>query len=143
MNKELAVTFMMLVSLLPILGCTSSSAHVHGTVTLDSKAAKEGYVTFRCVDEDRPTFIANFNIENGQYNSRSTGTLLPFGNYQVRVAVTQKTGRQVPLPGRPDNKMHDELIVISSTEYNSPQSPLNYDHAGTGTFDIDVPSQKP
>jgi hypothetical protein len=130
--------------LLPMaIGCTSNAAHVQGKVTLNGQPASDGHVTFRAIDKDKPAFTVHCNIGNGQYNSETEGHALPFGNYEVRVAVTKKTGRQIPLPATPGNQMQDEIVVISDAEYNGPKTPLRYEltnEQASGTFDIEVPA---
>ena len=135
---------MICVVFLPMaIGCTSEAAHVQGKVTMDGQPADAGYVTFRMIDPGKPFFSVHCDIENGQYKSQSAGRPLPFGNYEVRVAVTKKTGRQIPVPATPGNQMQDEIVVISSANYNGPKTPLKYEHASDRNvkgFDIDVPA---
>ncbi len=142
MNRSFLATMVVSIFLPLHIGCTSSTAHVEGTVALDGQPAQEGYVTFRCIDKDKPAFNTNCTIENGRYSSRNTGIPLPMGDYEVRVAVMKKTGRQVPVPARPDHRMQDEVVLISAEDYNSSKSPLKYHHQAESTLDIEVPAKK-
>ena len=78
---------------------------------MNGRPAQEGYVTFRSADPNKPAFTLHCSIEQGHYSSKSADTRLPFGDYEVRVSVTKKTGRQVPLPVAPGGKMQDEIIM--------------------------------
>lgn len=112
---------------------------------MDGQPASEGHVTFRAADKDKPAFVVHCEIRDGVYSTEPGGRPLPFGNYEVRVAVTKKTGRQIPLPATPGNQMQDEIVVISADEYNGPKSPLTYTHPHDkplANFDIEVPASK-
>ncbi len=141
MHKYILRSLYNLLWLSLLIGCVPNAARIQGRVTKDGQPTQEGYVTFRRIDQDKPPFILNLNIENGQYDTKTNGTSLLFGNYEVRVAITKKTGRQIPLPGAPNGQMQDEIITVSSAEYSSPRSPLKYEHKAAGTYDINVPSK--